>query len=165
MPELHWIDWTLLAVLLASVVIGIVRGFVFEVLSLLGWVVAWVGAQWLAADVSPHMPIGTPGSAGNMAATYVLCFVLILLAWSLLARLIRLLVHATPLSIVDRALGAGFGLLRGAVLLLALATAVTLSPAAQTPSWQASEGAHWLGRAMAGLKPLLPGALARHLPT
>jgi membrane protein required for colicin V production len=164
MPELPWIDWTLLALLGVSVVIGLVRGFVFEVLSLLGWLVAWFGSQYLARELSPHLPIGTPGSAGNMAAAYVLCFVAILVLWTLLAKLVRLLLHATPLSIPDRLLGAGFGLLRGGVLLLALATAVSLTPAAQSNPWQRSEGARWIGVAMIGLKPLLPAEVARYLP-
>ena len=43
---LSWVDWALLAVLAVSVVIGLVRGFVFECLSLAGWVVAWFAAQW-----------------------------------------------------------------------------------------------------------------------
>jgi membrane protein required for colicin V production len=164
MPELPWIDWTLLALLGVSVVIGLVRGFVFEVLSLLGWLVAWFGSQYLARELSPHLPIGTPGSAGNMAAAYVLCFVAILVLWTLLAKLVRLMLHATPLSIPDRLLGAGFGLLRGGVLLLALATAVSLTPAAQSKPWQRSEGARWIGVAMLGLKPLLPAEVARYLP-
>lgn len=164
MPELPWIDWTLLAVLAVSVVVGLVRGFVFEVMALMGWIVAWFGSQYLAREVSPHIPIGTPGSAGNMAAAYVLCFVGILLAWTLLARLVRLLVQATPLSVPDRLLGAGFGLLRGGVLLLALSTVVALTPAAQSKPWQRSEGARWIDAALAGLKPLLPAEVARYLP-
>ena len=164
MPELPWIDWTLLAVLAVSVVVGLVRGFVFEVMALMGWIVAWFGSQYLAREVSPHLPVGTPGSAGNMAAAYVLCFVGILLVWALLARLVRLLIHATPLSVPDRLLGAGFGLIRGGVLLLALSTVVALTPAAQSKPWQRSEGARWMDAALAGLKPLLPDEVARYLP-
>lgn len=164
MPDLSSIDWALLTVLLASVVVGLLRGFVFEVMSLIGWLVAWFGAQYLARDLAPWLPVGTPGSALNLAAAFVLAFVGILIVWALLARLLRLLIHATPLSLPDRLLGAGFGLLRGGVLLLALATVVTLTPAVQSAPWQRSEGARWLGIAMQGLKPLLPGDLARHLP-
>lgn len=164
MPDLHWIDWTLLAVLLLSIVVGLVRGFVFELMSLAGWLVAWFGAQFLAHEVSPHLPVGTPGSATNMAAAYVLCFFAILIVWTLLAKLVRLLLHATPLSLPDRLLGAGFGMLRGGVLLLAVATAVTLTPAAHSAPWKRSEGARWLEMAMLGLKPLLPGEIARYLP-
>ena len=164
MDGLSWIDWALLAVLGLSVVAGLVRGFVFEVMSLVGWLVAWFGAQYLAPELRPWVPVGEPESTARLLVAYALAFVAILLAWALLARLVRLLIHATPLSLPDRLLGAGFGLLRGGVLLLALATVVTLTPAAQSAPWQASEGARWLGIAMQGLKPLLPGEVARHVP-
>ncbi|MGC4077263.1 MAG: CvpA family protein [Rubrivivax sp.] len=164
MAALGWVDWTLLAVLAVSTVIGLVRGFVFEAMSLAGWIVAWFVAQWFASDLALHLPVGTPGGALNHAAAFVLTFVAALVAWSLMSRLVRLIVHATPLSPADRALGAGFGLLRGTVLLLALATVVALTPVAQSSSWRQSHGAVWLNTAMQGLKPVLPVDLARHLP-
>ena len=64
----------------------------------------------------------------------------------------------------DRLLGAGFGLVRGGVLLLAVATAVALTPAAKSPPWQASHGARWLEIARHGLTPLLPAEVARRFP-
>ena len=160
-PELHWLDWALLAVLAASVVVGLVRGFVFECLSLAGWVAAWFAAQWAAPHWAPYVPVGSVGSGLNLSAAFVLAFVLALLVWTLLARLVRMIVHATPLSIPDRALGALFGMLRGAVLLLAVATVVSLTPASQSQGWRASQGARWLSVALASLKPLLPEAAAR----
>jgi membrane protein required for colicin V production len=83
--------------------------------------------------------------------------------WALLARLVRLLLHATPLSWPDRMLGAGFGALRGAVLLLAVATLIAFTPAAQSRDWRASQGARWLGITLSALKPLLPEPAARLL--
>ena len=161
---LGWVDWSLIAVLAMSVVVGLMRGFVFEVMSLIGWIVAWFGAQWYASDVAPYLPIGAPGSSLNHAAAFVACFVAAIIVWSLLARLIRLLIQATPLSLPDRALGACFGLARGAVLLLAVATVVALTPAAKSPAWRASQGAMWLNTAMHGLKPVLPEQVAKLLP-
>ena len=154
--QLGWVDWTLLAVLLASVVVGLVRGFIFELMSLAGWLVAWFAAQWAAPHLAPVLPLGEPGSALNLGAAFALCFLGALVVWGLLARLVRLLLHATPLSLMDRGLGAGFGLLRGAVLLLALSTVVTLTPAAQSEAWRQSQGARWLGLSLNALKPLLP---------
>ena len=43
------IDWTFLAVLLVSMLIGAWRGLVYELLSLAAWVVAFFAAQWGAA--------------------------------------------------------------------------------------------------------------------
>ncbi|MFO1274402.1 MAG: CvpA family protein [Rubrivivax sp.] len=161
---LAWVDWALIAALALSVVVGVVRGFVFELMSLVGWLVAWVAAQWFAADVAAFLPIGTPGSTLQLATAFALTFMACLLAWALLARLVRLLIQATPLSLADRALGAGFGLVRGGVLLLVLAMGVALTPAARSPAWRASTGALWLNTALAGLKPVLPEPVARHLP-
>lgn len=158
------VDLALLAVLLVSLAVGLFRGLVFEVLSLVGWVVAWFAAQWAAPQLAPMLPVGQPGGALNLGAAFALGFVSALVLWSLLARLVRLLIHATPLSFVDRLLGAGFGLLRGLVLLLAVATAVLLTPAAQSAAWRASQGAALLAKALHEIKPLLPEAAARHLP-
>ena len=151
-----WVDWALAAVLLASVLIGLVRGFVFEVLSLLGWVVAWVAAQWAAPALAPHLPVGTPGSGLNIMTAFLLVFIAALIGWTLLARLVRRLVHATPLSLIDRVLGAGFGMLRGAVLLLLVGLIVTWTPAAQSQAWRTSQGARWLALALQAVKPMLP---------
>ena len=164
MADLGWIDWTLLAVLAVSMLLGLMRGFVFEVMSLAGWLVAWFGAQWLAPQAAAYVPVGATGSTVNFAATFVACFLAVIVAWALLSRLVRLLIQATPLSIPDRLLGAGFGLVRGGVLLLAVATAVALTPAAKSPPWQASHGARWLEIARHGLTPLLPAEVARRFP-
>ncbi len=160
-PDLSWLDWTLLAVLAVSVLVGLVRGFVFECLSLAGWVVAWFAAQWGAPLLAPHLPVGSAGSALRLGVSFTLAFLAALIVWSLLARLLRMVVQATPLSVADRLLGGGFGALRGAVLLLAVATVVALTPASQSPGWRASQGARWLSITLASLKPLLPEPVAR----
>lgn len=165
LAQLSWVDGALLAVLAASVIVGLVRGFVFECLSLAGWLVAWFAAQWGAPALALHLPVGVPGSPLNLGAAFAVAFIAALVAWGLLAKLIRLLIHATPLSIPDRLLGAVFGLLRGGVLLLAVATVVGLTPAAQSRAWRDAKGAPWLQQALSTLKPLLPAAAARHLPS
>ncbi len=99
-----------------------------------------------------------------MGAAFILAFFVALVAWFLLARLIRLLVHATPLSLPDRLLGACFGLLRAGVLLLAVASVVLLTPASQSQGWRTSYGGRWLALALHTLKPLLPEPAARLLP-
>ena len=166
-PALSWLDWSLLAVLLLSVAVGLVRGFVFECLSLAGWVAAWFAAQWGAPVLAPYLPqlsVSNAGLALKQGLAFVLVFVAALIAWSLLARLVRVLIHATPLSLPDRLLGAVFGFLRGGVLLLVVATVVALTPASQSQGWRASRGVQWLNVALASLKPLLhflPDSAAR----
>ena len=161
---MQWVDVILAGILILSVIVGLVRGFVFEVLSLLGWFVAYFAAQWLAPEVAPHIPVGKPGSAINHAAAFAAVFIAALLVWAVGSRLLRLLIHATPLSLPDRLLGAVFGLLRGVMLLLAAATVISLTPLMKSPLWQSSQGAQWLQVAMITLRPVLPPQLLQHLP-
>lgn len=161
---LSWVDWVLLAVLLISMIVGIKRGFVFELLSLLGWVVAWFAAQWFAADIARFVPVGKPGGPLNLATGFVVCFLAAIIVWSLVAHIVRFLIQATPLSIPDRALGAGFGLLRGLVLLFAVATVMALTPLGKSGAWHESRGAAWLNASLHGLKPVLPEQVAKLLP-
>ncbi len=158
-----WVDWALLAVLLLSLLVGLWRGLVFELLALAGWLAAWFAAHWSAPTLAPHVPVGTPGGSFNLGVAFALAFAGALLAWALAARLVRLLTHATPLAVPDRLLGGVFGTLRGAVLLLALASVVALTPAAQSHDWRASQGARWLGHLLLVLEPLLPEPAARWL--
>ncbi len=157
------VDLAMLAVLLLSMAVGAWRGLAFELMSLLGWLAAYLAAQWFHTAVAPFVPIGTPGSALNHAAAFALTFIAALIVWGLLARLLKMLIHATPLSGVDRLLGAAFGVLRGGILLLAVAAVVTRTPWTETPTWQHSMGAAWLKVVITGLKPALPASIADQL--
>lgn len=159
-----WIDLTMLGVLAVSVIVGLWRGLVFELLSLAGWVAAWFAAVWAAPQLAPQLPVGAPGSALNHAAAFALAFIGALIVWSLVARLVRVLIRATPLSPIDRVLGAGFGLLRGGLLLLAITVIIAMTPLAKAPAWQQSQGVAWLGSALQTLKPWLSPGLSQHLP-
>jgi membrane protein required for colicin V production len=163
LQQISWVDATLAGVLLVSVIVGMVRGVTFELLSLAGWVAAWFAAQWLAPAVAPHLPVGSPGSPLNHGAAFALTFVAALIVWSLVSRLVRLLIHATPLSVPDRLLGAVFGLIRGVVLLLAVTTVVGFTPLAKSAAWQQSRGAAALNAALQVLLPLLPPEVSKHL--
>ena len=164
MDTLSWVDLSLLGVLLLSLLIGLWRGFVLEVLALVGWGVAYFAAQWLAPTWAARVPLGEPGSSLNFAATFAIAFIVVLVAWGLASRVLRMLIDATPLRGADRVLGAAFGLLRGVLLLLALATVVALTPAATRPEWHRSQGVQWLAVALQGIKPLLPPDIAHFLP-
>jgi membrane protein required for colicin V production len=162
---LGWVDLVLLAVFLLSVLIGLWRGFVFEIVSLLGWLVAFVIANSAGPLLADVLPLGDAGGAVRLWAAYILVFVLVLLTCTLLARMLRALVAATPLSFVDRLLGGMFGVARGMLILVVVGTLVTLSPYAGSTTWKSSHGALWLGLALEGLKPVLPQSLNVHINT
>ncbi|WP_418320061.1 CvpA family protein [Piscinibacter sakaiensis] len=161
------VDAVLLAALLISVVLGALRGLVYEVMSLAGWLVAYAAAYiysprlpplW-SADALPTDP--ATGAAVMPLLSFALVFAGVLIAWNLLSHLIRLLVRATPLSGLDRLLGSFFGLARGILLLLAIAVVVALTPWAKSQPWQRSQLVPKLNEAILSIKPLLPPGLHR----
>lgn len=161
--SIGWIDWLFLAVVGLSIVVGIVRGLLYEVMSLLGWVVAYVAAQAVGATVAPSLPIGAPGSGPNLAAAFIVVFVAVLIGWSFITWLLKQLIQASPLKPLDRGLGAVFGLLRGVLVALVAVTAVTLTPLAASPAWQAAHSVAAMQAVLAGIRPWLPADVARHL--
>lgn len=157
------LDWFLLGVLLASLLIGVWRGLVYEVLSLLNWVAAFVLAQWLASDLATRLPMGNVSEPVRHAAGFVLVFVVALFGLGLVAAAIKKLITAVGLRPVDRILGALFGALRGMVLLLAMTAVVGMLPVKNWPVWQASVGAQMLMSTLKAIGPLLPDEFGKYL--
>jgi membrane protein required for colicin V production len=161
MPTL---DWIFLAVLCISLVVGAWRGLVYELLSLANWIAAFVLAQWFGPEAAQWLPISGATEMVRYAVGFVLVFVLALFAGGLLAFLIRKLVAAVGLRPVDRVLGAAFGLVRGVVVLLALAVVVGMTPLNKGIWWQDSTGAGIATVVLQGLKPVLPQEFGKYLP-
>lgn len=158
------LDWVFVTVLVASLLIGAWRGLVFELLSLAGWVAAFVAAQWFADDAGAWLPMGQADPAWRHVAGFVVVFVATVFACGLVAWLLKKLVAAVGLRPADRALGAMFGVLRGLVLLLAAVLVAGWMQVQQAPWWQQSQLAPWLQAALKSLRPVLPVQLGQHLP-
>jgi Uncharacterized membrane protein, required for colicin V production len=151
-------------VLLASLALGAWRGLIYEVLSVLSWIAAFILAQWLAPDVAHQLPMTGASEAVRYAAGFVLVFVLAVLTGGLLAKLAQKLFAAIGLQPADRALGAAFGLLRGVVLLLTATAVIGMTPLRTSPWWQESMGVGFSTAALKGLQPVLPQEFEKYLP-
>ena len=158
------LDWAVVAALALSVLVGMVRGLVFELMSLVGWVLAFFVAQWFADPVAAWLPVGAPEATWRYALAFVLVFVAVAFAAGLLTALVRRLVVAAGLRPVDRTLGALFGFARGAVVLLTMAVVVHLFSLSGAAWWRESLSAGVLDAALQGVKPALPEKLAGFLP-
>ena len=156
-------DWILLAVLVLSMVLGAWRGLVYEVLSVLGWAASFYIAQVFAPQVASVLPIQSVSEPVRYAAAFVLVFIASVFAAGLLAFLLKKLIEAIGLRPIDRTLGAGFGLVRGVILLLAAAVVIDMTALKQSTWWQESKGALALAATLKGLKPVLPEQFAKYL--
>jgi membrane protein required for colicin V production len=150
------IDWIMLAILLASLLLGAWRGLVFEVLSVAGWIAAFVLAQLFAPQVAAWLPMSGATETVRYAAGFVALFVVVLFAAGFLAWVVKKMVEAVGLRPIDRVLGAVFGALRGVLLLLAATVVVGMTPLQASPAWKESAGAPMLASLLKSLKPMLP---------
>jgi membrane protein required for colicin V production len=110
------VDITVVVVLLASGVFALMRGFVYEVLAMAGWIAAALAALWgipLARPfVQPYIASQTLADIAGGTAIFLVS----LLASSFITHAISRRVQKSAVSSVDRSLGFAFGLLRGLVL-------------------------------------------------
>jgi membrane protein required for colicin V production len=149
----NWIDCVILAILFISVLIGLVRGLISEVLSL----VIWVAAFWVAWTYGPSLAHYFESSvslpSARVAIGYGLCFIAVLLVGGLIRFMISRLVASTGLGGTDRLFGMLFGLARGVLIVALVVFVVSFTPLANAPMWRESAmmpqfrgAAEWLGQ-------------------
>jgi membrane protein required for colicin V production len=164
MEQLTAVDWILLAVLSLSLLLGVWRGLVQEVLSLAGWVVAFYVSQIYAPAAAAQLPMQGSSEMLRYAAGFVVVFVGVLVATVLVSWLVKKLLSAVGLGPLDRLLGSVFGLLRGVMVLLAITVVVGMTPLHASEAWQKAQGPRWLESFLHVLKPVLPADFGKYLP-
>lgn len=143
--------------------LGALRGLVYEVLSVLGWAASFYVAQWIAPSVAVMLPIASLSESARYAAAFVLVFIAAIFLAGLIAVLLKKMVEAIGLRPVDRTMGAAFGLVRGFILLLVATVVMNMTTLNRSDWWQESKGAAALAGALATIKPMLPERFAAFL--
>ena len=121
--------------------VGFVRGFVHELLSLFAWVAAVVMLKLFHTQLHEGLTPLVGTSAGAAVLAFALLFLPAFILVKLLARRLGKRSRASLLGPIDRVLGSGFGLLKGLLaatlffLLANLATDMVYGPEADRPEW------------------------------
>lgn len=156
-------DYVVLGVLGLSLLLGTWRGFVGELLALVAWVVAFFAAREGAVIVAPMLTNVVADAMLRSAAAFVLVFVAVLVLVSLVRLMLRELLRAIGLGILDRMLGAVFGILRGVVLVFAGVLIAGLTNLPRNMWWQDAMLSPPLETAVLAAKPWLPGDVAKRI--
>lgn len=154
---LVWLDYALLGVILLSTLIGVLRGLVKEVMSLLGWVLAGWTALTFSSEFSILLESFVNHDGLRYALAFIGLFVGVLVVSMLLNHLVTKLIHLSGLKGIDRLLGSLFGALRGGLIVIVLVLLGGISPLAAEPVWPASimvehfeQAANWLSENFSG---------------
>lgn len=132
-------DYLILGVLVFSMVIGMLRGFMREAVAL----IAWLCGLWLAWR---YAPLVEPFLGGLLSreplqtwvARAIILFAVLLFGWLVAGVLGYLIQHSNLSVVVDRLLGMLFGILRGAVAVAVFVILGQLVHLEQTSWWQRS---------------------------
>lgn len=158
-----WLDYAVLGVLGVSIGWGVWRGLVREIVSLLGWLVAFLSASLFSGPLSELLPASIPTAEMRTVAAFVAIFIAALMVTTLLGIVLSHLVKAVGLGSLDRTLGGLFGIARAALVILAFALIAGLTGAPRQSWWLSSLCGGTLAATALALKPWLPATLGDRL--
>ncbi len=154
------IDIFFIVLILVAAIRGYIRGFVTEIFSVAGPILALLGAIFLSKPLSR---IITPlslngGELGNQIISFLILFVVIYLVIFLLQKMLHGLLEKMHLVGADRALGVLLGILEGLTAVFILTIVLILIPLKETRDLLHGSFFHSL------VSPLLPELLSRWQP-
>jgi len=113
-------DWGIVSILGLSIVLSLWRGFVREAISLAGWVAAFVVANMYVGNLASFLTPWIDNVTGRYVASYAILLAGTLVVGGITGLLAAQMVKASGLTVMDRLLGTGFGLVRGIIIALVL---------------------------------------------
>lgn len=154
---MNLLDYVLIGVVAISVLAAAAKGFVYEMWMMAAAAVAVGVAAWQFGAVAAWLesvPLLGSEEIRNFVA-FALIVVVVLVAAAVSGRLLRGAVRAVGLGWPDRLMGAGLGLVRGALLGVALVAMLTAFPF--RPSWvedsTLAPGFLWGSKVLAAVMP------------
>jgi membrane protein required for colicin V production len=155
------LDWCVLAFLAGSVLLGVLRGGVKEVLGLGGWIGGMVFAFLGAPLIAPLLQDVIAAANLRWIAAFILIFIAIrVLAWAL-GKLLSEIIASAKLGAFDKFIGALFGMFRAVVVTLFIAFLCMMTRMPGTPLWQSSTSAPIIQNLVIALTPFLPADAQR----
>lgn len=156
-------DYVVIGIVAVSLVLGLWRGVVGEMIALAAWVIGVFAAVEFGGQVAQMLYQGIADPAVRMLAGCVTIFVGVLVVMALLRMAVKSLIKALGLSLSDRLLGSLFGLARGVLISMVLVALGGMTSAPQQPWWNAATLSGPLETAVLVAKPWLPEDLAKRI--
>jgi len=130
---MNWLDLVVMLIVLASVVTSFRKGFSREVISLASVCLALLLGIWMYGSVGGYLlPYLSSRAIANFAG-FAMVFCGVLLLGSIVSLIVGKFLKVTGLSIFDHLLGAGFGIVRGVLISVALIVGIMAFSTGERP--------------------------------
>ena len=157
-------DYVVITIVLASVLLGVWRGVVGEIIALAAWVLAFFAAKWWGAEVAQLFFAGLIADpALRIVAAWVTVFVAVLILMALVRLAVRGLLKALGLSLSDRLLGIIFGLARGLIIVFVLVAVGGMTSVPKEKWWREAYFSAPLETAVLAGMPWLPPEVSKRI--
>jgi membrane protein required for colicin V production len=156
-------DYAVLIIIGISIVVSMMRGAVREVLSIVGWVLAFYVARTFASQLTPLLPADIPTEPLKILAAFSILFLGVLLVASLLSIALSGLFKKMGLGWFNRFVGALFGFARGLLIVCVLVLLAGLTSIPKDARWTNAMFSSPLEALVTSLLPLLPQTVAKHV--
>ena len=150
-----FIDFFLTFIILISLFFGFYRGFIRELLALIGLVMAFYYANKYSGLFISYVPFGFEDPI-NKIITYLIIFILVLIFAALIIKLINKFIKAAGLSFINIFMGGFFGFIRGLLISILIIYLVEKSEFSLSESWYTSSVVLLLKETMEKTLPYLP---------
>lgn len=137
-PILDHIDYFIVGVIVFSVVVSIIRGFVREAFSLVTWAAAFGAAIFYCTDLATLLEHKISIPTLRLMVSFSILFLGILILGAIISSLLSRLIKSTGLSGTDRVLGIFFGLVRGVMVIALCVLAGQYTQLSAETSWKKS---------------------------
>ena len=115
-PSADLVDLGIILLIVLSAIIGLVRGFIREAVSLATWIAAAAFAFLYVRPLAAQLPFALQSEVARLGIAFAIIFFGVLVAGAIINYLFNAAISAIGLGGVDRFFGGLFGIFRGALL-------------------------------------------------
>lgn len=157
------LDVGIIILIVLSAIIGLIRGFVKEALSLATWVAAFAFALIYVKPLAAELPFALQSEVARMGIAFAIIFFSVLVVGAIINHLLSSAVSSIGLGGVDHVLGGVFGVLRGGLIITLLVILMGLTALPAQDWWKESRLIPWFEDSAEWLRSVIPPDFAAYL--
>ena len=149
------IDYAIIVIILLSICFGCFRGFIRELLSLIGWFLAFYTANFFTDSLYQYIPFALDDTIKYITG-YFIIFLFVLIFASIIIKLINKFIKSVGLSFSNFILGGFFGFTRGVLIVFVMIFLLEKTSFSLNPGWANSTYIPIIKNSVENTLPYLP---------